>query len=535
MRRFLVLGVVMAVGLSAASLAAASASRASSTPGRSLLTNGSFELGTSGFTTEYSTTEGLGPAQTVGVGTNPSTLNGAWQPLADHTTGHGSMLVANGASAPGQPVWSETVGVAAGATYTWTAWVASLYPDPARLRFVVNGQTVKTLTAPSTPDSWAKVAFTWASGTATRAVLSIVDDNLDGGGNDFALDDLSFTGLGGGSARESTLASSIVSPLDALSSLKGTVENLAVAGGVVLFITFPSQLFNHTFDENYAEIRAWWVRRLGFLGRLRGARNAVRAASLGQRLTAAVVILVGGLLGGLLDPSFGLSGSSLVTFLSVVSSTVLGLVVAGLVGRDYRKRRGLDTSFHLHALPAGLAIAGLCVLVSRLAGFEPGYLYGLICGVAFGGVLARREAGHTVALGVLATIAVALAAWLVLWPLHRVGSEVWPLVYLEDLTGALFTGGIVGSMIGAFPLRFLPGGTVAAWHRGAWALLFGLVTFLFLELILDPGRGGHHGRAPLVTVIVLFVVFGGGSIAFYAYFARKKARRPETAAAAAAE
>ena len=92
MRRFLVLGLVMAVGLSAASLAAASASRGSSAPGHSLLANGSFESGTSGFTTQYSTTEGLGPAQTVGVGTNPSAFNGPWQPFADHTTGHGSML-----------------------------------------------------------------------------------------------------------------------------------------------------------------------------------------------------------------------------------------------------------------------------------------------------------------------------------------------------------------------------------------------------------------------------------------------------------
>jgi hypothetical protein len=62
---------------------------------------------------------------------------------------------------------------------------------------------------------------------------------------------------------------------------------------------------------------------------------------------------------------------------------------------------------------------------------------------------------------------------------------------------------------------------VAAWHRGAWAVPFGLAGFLFLELILNPGRGGHRGHAPLVTVLVLFLAFGAGSVWFYLHFARK--------------
>ena len=52
--------------------------------------------------------------------------------------------------------------------------------------------------------------------------------------------------------------------------------------------------------------------------------------------------------------------------------------------------------------------------------------------------------------------------------------------------------------------------------------LFGLAGFLFLELILNPGKGGHKGHAPLVTVLALFAVFGAGSLWFYLHFARKK-------------
>ncbi|HUY72660.1 MAG TPA: hypothetical protein VMV08_10485 [Gaiellaceae bacterium] len=121
-----------------------------------------------------------------------------------------------------------------------------------------------------------------------------------------------------GTTRVSTIASSIASPSKALSSGKRTLENLVIAGVLVLFITFPAQLFNHTFDENYAEIREWWKRRFGWLEELRalisgskGERAAAgegedagggRGNTLRDTLAAALVVLTGGVLGGLLDP-----------------------------------------------------------------------------------------------------------------------------------------------------------------------------------------------------------------------------------------
>jgi hypothetical protein len=96
------------------------------------------------------------------------------------------------------------------------------------------------------------------------------------------------------------------------------------------------------------------------------------------------------------------------------------------------------------------------------------------------------------------------------------------VIYADDLAGTIFVGSIVSSVISCFPLRFLPGGTVAAWHRGAWAALFGGVVFIFLEVILAPGRGGHTGSGSLATVITLFAIFGVGSVAFYLHFARKQ-------------
>jgi len=80
----------------------------------------------------------------------------------------------------------------------------------------------------------------------------------------------------------STIASSITPPGLVFAAAGMAAANAAVTLGVVLFITFPSQIFNHTFQENYPEISARWRRRFGWigqLGRLAGAWNCrVRSA-----------------------------------------------------------------------------------------------------------------------------------------------------------------------------------------------------------------------------------------------------------------
>jgi hypothetical protein len=53
-----------------------------------------------------------------------------------------------------------------------------------------------TYTCPTTtPFNWQKIWVSWNSGSSTSAVIGIIDVNIDGGGNDFGLDDISFSTL----------------------------------------------------------------------------------------------------------------------------------------------------------------------------------------------------------------------------------------------------------------------------------------------------------------------------------------------------
>jgi hypothetical protein len=325
---------------------------------------------------------------------------------------------------------------------------------------------------------------------------------------------------------ESTIASALVTPSSAFSSLTNTLTNALITLLVILFITFPSQLFNHTFEENYDEIRDIASRRFGWLRRLRVGRRPGHHGNAREVATFSAVLLVGAALGGLNDPKFGINVRSAATYAAVVLAILIGVAVSFGTNRVYRQLRGRDESARFHALPAGLVVAATCVLVSRLTDFQPGYLYGLIVGVAFGGSLSAQEQGHSIALGAVATLVVAIAAWVLWVPVHTAASHPaasFGVVLTSDLLASLFIGGLIGSVIGLVPLRFLPGATLAGWSRTAWAITFGAAVFGLVEVMLRPESASAHSEsASIASAIVLFVVFGGASLAFRGYFSLRK-------------
>ena len=184
-------------------------------------------------------------------------------------------------------------------------------------------------------------------------------------------------------------------------------------------------------------------------------------------MTFVIVSLLGAVLGALLNPHFGLNRTALATFIATLLAILAGLSVSTAVNVGYRRVRHRNFEARLHALPAGLVIAIGCVLMSRLADFQPGYLYGIVCGVAFT-PLARDEEGHIVALDVGAVLAIAVLAWLIRIPVDhaavRANASFW-VITLDDLLAALVVSSLVGSVLSLFPLRFLPGAKLAAWRR----------------------------------------------------------------------
>ncbi len=166
------------------------------TVGSNLIINGDFSSGNTGFSSDYTFTNptNTGEAQ-YNVIPNPSAYNGGFSACGDHTTGSGNMMVINGSNVLGASVWCQTVAVTPNTDYLFSAWLASVFPvNPAMLQFTINGIAIgSSLNASATTCVWEEFFSTWNSGASTSAVICITNLNLNVMGNDFALDDISFS------------------------------------------------------------------------------------------------------------------------------------------------------------------------------------------------------------------------------------------------------------------------------------------------------------------------------------------------------
>ncbi len=161
-----------------------------------LIDNGDFEQGNTGFNSDYLYSPGnLVPEGRYDVIDNPQASHPGFQPCNDHTSGMGNMMVVNGAGTPGQNVWCQTIsGLIPNQQYAFSCWVATVVAaSPARLQFEINGATIGPIfNAPASTCVWQNFYALWNNGAATSATICILNQNTTLGGNDFALDDLSF-------------------------------------------------------------------------------------------------------------------------------------------------------------------------------------------------------------------------------------------------------------------------------------------------------------------------------------------------------
>lgn len=187
-----------------ASVVLAVASAGSAVAGSpNLVMNGNFKAGNAGFTTGYTLTtmtpylfqDGVHGIYTVEKAGSiaGSSAYGDWTNISTAPSGkNANVFVADAATTAGTVVWSETVTVSPNTKYKFSFDAAEV-SDPccsnATLVPSVNGTMGPVLT---TSGSWQKGGMTWKSGSATTATLTLIDTNISGPYNDFALDDLSF-------------------------------------------------------------------------------------------------------------------------------------------------------------------------------------------------------------------------------------------------------------------------------------------------------------------------------------------------------
>ncbi len=171
-----------------------------------LVTNGTFSAGNTGFTTAYSYRADIAgqlelyPEGTYAILPNANNVHTAFNGK-DRYYGTGNIMVINGSPLLGATVWSQNnITVLPNTTYYFSAWAMSVVNgNNAILQFSINGNQIGTVanlpngySNANGPYNWVRFYGQWNSGPSTIANLSIVNLNTILGGNDFAMDDVSF-------------------------------------------------------------------------------------------------------------------------------------------------------------------------------------------------------------------------------------------------------------------------------------------------------------------------------------------------------
>jgi hypothetical protein len=161
-----------------------------------LIVNGTFEQGASGFNSEYVNNQlSIETEGTYAVVTDAHLVHPNFFCNQDHTSGTGNFMAINGANITNVKVWYQTLdNIQPNADYEFSSWIASLQTNnPAILQFSINGELMgQPFQVYDSHCFWYQFYHIWNSGTNTQATISIINQDTNISGNDFALDDISF-------------------------------------------------------------------------------------------------------------------------------------------------------------------------------------------------------------------------------------------------------------------------------------------------------------------------------------------------------
>ncbi len=165
-------------------------------PGVESVVNSDFNQGNVGFTSAYQYNSNLWNEGTYYVDSDASLHHESF-----YGYGHngGNFMMVNGSTSPGTNVWTEQISVNPNTYYAFSTWVCTLAGTSnqvAWLQFSINGAQIgNVFTAPAYTGVWEQFYELWYSGSSSSATITILNQNTEGSGNDFGLDDISFREL----------------------------------------------------------------------------------------------------------------------------------------------------------------------------------------------------------------------------------------------------------------------------------------------------------------------------------------------------
>lgn len=310
---------------------------------------------------------------------------------------------------------------------------------------------------------------------------------------------------------------SIPAPDEISTKLSVIATNLLFTIIVILVVLLTSTLFNQTLQENVDDIEGFFAKRVAPLAPIAATVSAPWRNLAGKRpmLAAlggpAFILILTGATYGFLDPGFGFNEDGFV----LMGSLILGI---GAVTYVYGGGQALLTNSRykvpavVRVYPVALVIAIVSVLLSRIADFQPGIVYGFVAAyavVASSATFDRKQLGEVVFYPGLALLIVSIVAWILVMPIRHAiqNDDRWWLDLMEGTSVAIFVGGLEGLFFNMIPITFMDGRKLQQWNVWLWAGMALVSGFLFWHVILNRERA-HIDALEQATVIMVLSLLG---------------------------
>jgi hypothetical protein len=332
-------------------------------------------------------------------------------------------------------------------------------------------------------------------------------------------------------------------PLDISLAPADVARSVGITAFIMLLLGAPTPIFNSTLGDNRALIERYARRKrpkrlrqaTGQGGGL--ARFAKQLIAWSHTWTGLVLyLLLAALLYAFLDNTFPFQNAAR-TFGTTLFGIAVGTAVSQVPGELYVRSR-YQTRGKVHVALWTLILAAACVLITRITGVQPGYVYGIIGGFTFGIALSADDHGRMAFRGMSVLLIVGLAAWFARIPFEPsvglVSGDTGAV--LNQVLADIFIGAVQGTAIGLIPLKFLTGETLFSWSRWKWAVLWGVAILFFAHVVLYPVSSFTPNPSPtgVWTILLTVVIYGAIALGFWWFFRQRTIRHERYIAKAAA-
>jgi len=160
-----------------------------------MATNGNFSSGNSGFLTNYTyNATSIWNEGTYAVGPNPNAVHPNFGTWGDHTTGTGNYMLVNGATSGNKILWRQSRSFPPGAQVNVSWWTLTFVTPAGSLQLKLFGANVgNSASTPATTGVWQKTSRSFTVPASGNVTLNLITLSSALAGNDFGLDDISFT------------------------------------------------------------------------------------------------------------------------------------------------------------------------------------------------------------------------------------------------------------------------------------------------------------------------------------------------------